>query len=76
MEARLPQDKLARLKTALNNWSHKKSATLVELQSLIDFKISDHLSVYCQNKVICKSDSYSAYVVYTKTIIKLKFIVE
>ena len=35
MEARLPQDKLARLKTALNNWSHKKSATLVELQSLI-----------------------------------------
>ena len=35
MEARLPQDKLARLKTALNDWSHKKSATLVELQSLI-----------------------------------------
>ena len=24
MEARLPQDKLARLKTALNDWSHKK----------------------------------------------------
>ncbi|XP_020607313.1 uncharacterized protein LOC110045990 [Orbicella faveolata] len=35
MEARLPQDKLARAKQALHQWSLKKSATLRELQSLI-----------------------------------------
>ena len=36
MEARLPLDKLTRTKEALHEWSHKKSATLKELQSLID----------------------------------------
>ena len=35
MEARLPQDKLARTKQALHQWSLKKSTTLRELQSLI-----------------------------------------
>ena len=35
MEARLPLDKLTRTKEALHEWSHKKSATLKELQSLI-----------------------------------------
>ena len=35
MEARLPQDKLARTKRAFHQWSLKKSATLRELQSLI-----------------------------------------
>ena len=35
MEARLPLDKLTRTKAALHEWSHKKSATLRELQSLI-----------------------------------------
>ncbi|XP_020615930.1 uncharacterized protein LOC110053948 [Orbicella faveolata] len=35
MEDRLPQDKLARTKQALHQWSCKKSATLQELQSLI-----------------------------------------
>ena len=42
-------------------------------------EILKFLTIYqciVKNKVICKSDSYSAYVVYTKTIIKLKFIVE
>ena len=43
-----------------------------EQQSTQDFKISNHLSAYCQIlKVIFKSDSYSACVVYTKTIIYL-----
>ena len=35
MEARLPLDKLTRTKEALHKWSHKKSATLKDLQSLI-----------------------------------------
>ena len=35
MEARFPLDKLTRTKEALHEWSHKKSATLKELQSLI-----------------------------------------
>ena len=35
MEARLPQDKLARTKQALYQWSLTKSTTLRELQSLI-----------------------------------------
>lgn len=35
MEARLPQDKLERLRDELKSWWQKKAATLVELQSLI-----------------------------------------
>ena len=35
MEARLPLDKLTRIKEALHEWSHKKSSTLKDLQSLI-----------------------------------------
>ena len=35
MEARLPLDKLTRIKEALHEWSREKSATLKELQSLI-----------------------------------------
>ena len=35
MEARLPLDKLTRTREALNQWSHRKSTTLKELQSLI-----------------------------------------
>ena len=35
MEARLPLDKLIRAKQALQQWLHRKSATLKELQSLI-----------------------------------------
>ena len=35
MEARLPFDKLIRAKQALQNWLHRKSATLLELESLI-----------------------------------------
>ena len=35
MEARLPLDKLTRAKEALQQWSHRKSATLKEHQSLI-----------------------------------------
>ena len=35
MEARLPFDKLIRAKQALQQWLHRKSATLKELQSLI-----------------------------------------
>ena len=35
MEARLPLDKLTRTKEALHEWSHKKSATVKDLQSLI-----------------------------------------
>ena len=34
MEARLPLDKLTRLRTSLHQWSLKKSATLLDLQSL------------------------------------------
>ena len=34
-EARLPLDKLIRAKQALQQWLHRKSATLEELQSLI-----------------------------------------
>ena len=34
-EARLPHDKLKRLREELNGWTSKKSATLVQLQSLI-----------------------------------------
>ena len=35
MEARLPLDKIIRAKRALQQWLHRKSATLKELQSLI-----------------------------------------
>ena len=35
MEARLPFDKLIRAKQALQHWLHRKSATLLELESLI-----------------------------------------
>ena len=35
MEARLPFDELTRTREALQQWSHRKSATLKELQSLI-----------------------------------------
>ena len=35
LDSRLPLDKLTRTKEGLHEWSHKKSATLKELQSLI-----------------------------------------
>jgi hypothetical protein len=35
MEARLPQDKVERIQTALDSFQHRKSTTLQELQSLI-----------------------------------------